>query len=499
MVAHSRYLAARLAAGVAVGALYFWIIGIGAVNQRFAWNSGLDAYYGLSNHAAVPRDLGVEGYYDLLARAFVGGHLRLPMEPAPQLLALSNPWSDQINRPYRMLDTALYKSHYYLYHGATPVLLLFAPWYLITGHDFPENFAAFLLALGGYLFSAALFIRVLSSISIQPPFGLRILLLLALGIGQSVPFLLHRAIVYEVAIACGYLCLSSGFYFVFRLLTASQRSGWWGALAGISFGLAIGCRPHLGLAAAVVLVLLLLTPDPKPGDSNKTTGVRRFFRRDVLTFAIPVTLCGLAVAAYNYTRFDNPFEFGTRYLLGADAYRNFHMSAGNLARGLYYLLIWPPDLVPEFPFVRLTLRHPGVALNHVLVSGYFLEPIAGILSLCPLILLTPVLCLKWETWKRGRAAFGILVAMFVSAACTILVIASVPFVSHRYEVDFAPYLLFVACVVAAAGLQILRRKATRMIATTGVAILLLYSIAANLALGSRGHMTSLFSRTRTPT
>jgi hypothetical protein len=480
---NARYLAARLAAGLAVGALYFWIIGIGAVSQRFAWNSGLDAYYGLSNHAVARVDPGVEGYYDLLARAFVGGQLRLPVEPAPELLALSDPWSDQTNRAFRLLDTALYKRHYYLYHGATPVLLLFAPWYLITGHDFPENFAAFLLSLGGYLFVAALFSRVLSSLSIRLPAGLYFLFLLALGVGQSVPFLLHRAKVYEVAIACGYFCLSSGFYFVFRLLTASEDSrrwGWWAASAGISFGLAIGCRPHLGLAAAAVLVLLLLIPNPR------SKGLRRFFRGDVLAFAIPVTLCGLAVAAYNYVRFDNPFEFGTRYLLGADAYRNFHLSAVNLARGLYYLLIWPPDVVPEFPFVRLTLRHPGVALNHVLLSGYFLEPIAGILSLCPLILFTPALGLKWEIWKRGRAAFGILAAMFVSAACAILVIASVPFVSHRYEVDFAPYLLFVACVVAAAGLHLLQRKAVRMIATTGVVIVLLYCIAANLALGIQG-------------
>ena len=46
----------------------------------------------------------------------------------------------------------LYKQRYYLYHGAAPALLLFAPWYLLTGHDLPENFAAFLLALGGYSF-----------------------------------------------------------------------------------------------------------------------------------------------------------------------------------------------------------------------------------------------------------------------------------------------------------------------------------------------------------
>jgi hypothetical protein len=76
--------------------------------------------------------------------------------------------------------------------------------------------------------------------------------------------------------------------------------------------------------------------------------------------------------------------------------------------------------------------------------------------------------------------------MFVSAACAILVIASVPFVSHRYEVDFAPYLLFVACVAAAAALQMSRRQPVRIMATTGVVILLLYGTTANLALGIQG-------------
>ena len=76
--------------------------------------------------------------------------------------------------------------------------------------------------------------------------------------------------------------------------------------------------------------------------------------------------------------------------------------------------------------------------------------------------------------------------MFVSSAASILAIASVPFSSHRYEVDFAPYLLLIACVVAGAGLQTLRSKAVRRIATTGVVILLLYSITANLALAIQG-------------
>jgi hypothetical protein len=477
---NARYRAARIATGLAIAALYFWIIGIGAVDKRFAWDSGIDTYYGLPNQTAVPGSDAVNGYYDLLGRAFANGKLRLPVEPSPKLLALADPWSDRINKPYRLLDAVLYKGHYYLYHGATPALLLFTTWYLITRHDLPENFAAFLLSLGGYLFLSELFTRALSSLSIRLPLSVYTLFLVALGVGQSVPFLLHRVKVYEVAIACGYFCLSAGFYFIFRRLSASGRPALWAALSGMSFGLAIGSRPHLGVAAVSVFFLLLLLPDPL------TSLARRFVRRDVVAFTVPVILCALGIAAYNYARFDNPLEFGTRYLLGGDSYRNFRLSTANLVRGLYYVLVCPPDLVPEFPFIRLALREPFNSLTKGLPPGYFLEPICGVLSLCPLTLLAPMMLICRELCTSHRVVFRFLAAMFVSAAGSILVLAVVPFSSQRFEVDFLPFLLLIALVVAGVLLNILRRSAIRIVATTGVATTLLYCITANLALGIQG-------------
>src|SRR6476661_6932139 len=82
------------------------------------------------------RDL--DGPYDLLGRAFLSGHLHLPIEPRPELLALKDPWDSRFNIPYRVLDLVLYNRHYYLYHGAAPALLFFTPWRLLTRHDLPE-------------------------------------------------------------------------------------------------------------------------------------------------------------------------------------------------------------------------------------------------------------------------------------------------------------------------------------------------------------------------
>ncbi len=444
------------------GALYFWIIGIGAEHQRFA----------LQDHSVVSGSNNVDGYYDLLGRAFAHGHLRLPIEPSPALLALPDPWSDRMNRPYRILDAVLYKRHYYLYHGATPALLLFTPFYLITRHDLPENFAAFLFALGGYLFLSALFARALAALSIRLPVSLYALFLTALGVAQSTPFLLHRVKVYEVAIACGYFCLSAGFYFTFRLRTDSRRSLLWAALAGLSFGLAIGARPHLGIASVAVLVLLILQG--------------RVFRKHVLAFLAPVIFCGLAILAYNYARFDKPLEFGTRYLMGNDAYRNFHLSTSNFERGAYYLLVCPPEIVPEFPFVRLALGDPLDSFTRDSTAAYFLEPIGGVLSACPILLVIFSLPLWRELWNTHRAVFGLLAAMLATVAGAVLVLVSVPFSSQRYDVDFLPYLLFVACVIASIVLTTIRRKSLRIVVTIGLTAMLLYSVTANLALGIQG-------------
>jgi hypothetical protein len=462
--------AAWWAALLIVGAFYFWIIGIGAEPRRFAWDSGLDKYYGLPSPAIARGSWGINGYYDLLGRSFASGHLYLPVKPQPELLALANPQDNSVNGPYKLLDTVLYKQRYYLYHGAAPALLLFAPWYLFARHDLPENFAAFLFALGGYVFLSLLFLRILAFVSHRIPVALLTLCLLALGIGQSAPFLLHRVKVYEVAIACGYFCVSAGFYFLFQSLTASHRRALWAALSGLFFSLAIGCRPHLGLAAVAAFVLVLLV---------------RFHRKDVVAFAVPVIACGLAIAAYNYARFGDPVEFGLRYQLADTPYQNIRLSAVNVVPGLYYLLLCPPDFVPEFPFIRLAWREPFDSLTNTLPSRYFLEPTGGLLGLCPIALIAILTPLCRKRFGGGRGIFAFIVTMLAFAVGCLLFVATTGLTSQRFEVDFQPFLVFVACVVACELVGHLQNR-IRLAATAALAAVLVYSIGANAALALQG-------------
>ena len=461
---------AWLAAFLIVGAFYFWIIGIGAEPNRFAWNSGLDKYYGLPSPAIAKGSWDINGYYDLLGRAFAGGHLYLPIHPQPELLALSNPQDNRFNQPYKLLDVVLYQRRYYLYHGPTPALLLFAPWYLITRHDLPENFATFAFALGGYCFLSIVFLRILGFLSRPVPTALKTLCLLALGVGQSVPFLLHRVKVYEVAIASGYFCLSAGFYFLFRCLTDVHRRVLWSILSGLAFGLAIGSRPHLGLAAACAFVLLL---------------VKRFGRRDVLAFALPVVVCCLALAAYNYARFGDPLEFGLRYQLAESSYQDIRLSSANVIPGLYYLFLCPPDLVPEFPFFRLAWREPFDSSVTLLPTRYFLEPTGGLLGLCPIAVIALLTPFCWKRFGGDRDIFAFLSTVLVFAVACALFIATTGLMSQRFEVDFEPFVVLIACAVACELLGVFRDRG-RLLASAALVVLLVYTLVANTALALQG-------------
>jgi hypothetical protein len=176
------------------------------------------------------------------------------------------------------------------------VVALFLPWRLLTGGDLPENYASFLLCFGRYLFSCGTLLAMLRMTGRAPGIWWCAFLLLALGLCQSVPFLLNRTWVYEIAIAGGYCFVSAALWFLLRALETENR--WWLGASGLACGFAVGSRPHLGLFATAFGVLVLLR-----------------MRRGLMAFAAPLLLAGLAICSYNYSRFWHPLEFGVRYLL----------------------------------------------------------------------------------------------------------------------------------------------------------------------------------------
>jgi hypothetical protein len=424
----------------AVGVYYLWAVRA-ATGAHFLWRN----------------DLG--GYYNYLARGFAARHLYVPIEPSPVLLGMANPWDPAIDDSYKMQDMALYHRHYYLYFGVAPAALLFWPWRLATGDDLPESFALFLLCLAGFLFSSATLLHLLDLANVRPGGPLLALLVFALGICQSVPYLLNRPAVYEIAIASGY-CFLSVAIFCLAHGAASRRSAFWMAASGLLFGLAMASRPHLALAALMSALFL--------------GRLRGFRSRPMVAFGLAFALICAAVGIYNQQRFGNPLEFGFRYQLAGPGQNQIDLAARNLIPGLYFMLLRPPDFSPVFPWVHLISRHSYEVLEN-LPPRYFYEPTAGALWTAPFLLGAVLL----------RQKPRILVAIAISAAAILLFLATTHLMTQRYEVDFLP----LGCLASLAGIAIYRARASynvRRVMTLHLIVAIGYSATANLALGFAG-------------
>jgi hypothetical protein len=443
MTARTAQRLALAAVALAVGYYYLWQAR--AATGPFAWRGDKNGFYGL------------------LARGFLSGHLYVPIQPKPELLALPNPWDPRVEDSLKWQDMVLYNGRYYLYFGAAPAVLLFVPWRAITGNDLPENFAACILLYGGFLFLSGAVLRVLGLACARPPVWLVPFLFLALGVCHSGPFLLNRAAVYEIAIASGFFFVAGGLFFLARGVGPGARP-WNLAASGVMFGLAVASRPHLVLAGALALAGL-------------TVYSLRRSSRAFMAFAVAWTAIGAGIALYNYQRFGNPLEFGFRYQLAGPGQNRVDIAARNLVPGVYYMLLARPEFGPVFPWMRMVYRHHPFdsAERFPLPPDYFLEPTVGALWLAPLILAA----LAGVRGAKHVAETRLIVRTAMAGGlAALLFLITTHLMTQRYEVDFLPLLVF----SAVAALALSSRKAVGVAAC----VLIGYSTLANLAIALAG-------------
>jgi hypothetical protein len=366
----------------------------------------------------------------------------------------------------------LYRGKYYLYFGAAPAVLLFAPWRVLSGHDMPQNFAAFLLAFGGFLFSAFSLLQVLRLAGVRPRLWLLAFLVLGIAFSQSVPFLLNRVAVYEIAIVGGYFCVSAAVFFLARALPLRDHSWRWMAASGLAFGAAVACRPHLLLAGVVALAVLAV----------------RSRGRAVAAFAAAWMFAGGLIAIYNYQRFGSPVEFGFRYQLAGPGQNRIELAPRNWEPGLYFTLLDPPEFSHVFPWLRMVRRFPfDSADRHPLPPEYFVEPSVGALWLTPFLLAALWVPSRKRLLRAAPAADAadaqtVIWICALSAVAVWFFLISTHLSSHRYEVDFFPLAAFAALAV----LGIRAASSRRIWAGAALAAVISYSVLANLALAVAG-------------
>jgi len=125
-------------------------------------------------------------------------------------------------------------------------------------------------------------------------------------------------------------------------------------LAGIFVALGFATRPPW-----LVLPLFLFEAVRVVGgrDGLRDPKSRRALLSSLLKFAAPIAVGGAALAVYNYARFQNPFEFGHRFMPVQWQDRMFRFGLFNyhfLSRNLAAALVLLPRIMIRYPYVQVS-------------------------------------------------------------------------------------------------------------------------------------------------
>lgn len=373
-----------------------------------------------------------------LVDAFESGQVELKDKPGSDLLSMENPydWSARVEQNVNpKWDHVMYNGKYYSYYGVGPVILLYLPYHLITGHYLASLPGVVLFNTLALIFLGMTFYQLMKRLFKDLPLSMYTAALIMIYASCGVWYCTVMANFYEIAQSSGFCFTVLGAYF---LVTANVIGSdkepikpLHAALSSLFLAIAVTCRPTTAIWCVVAVVFIVAgVMKLRRGKSERSAYVKY-----LCAALIPFVVIGGAQMLYNHARFGSFTDFGIAYSLTINDFTHTEFHTQLSAIGFFDYLLAPPSFTGEFPYVQSTLSKLGV-------NGYYFEATnngAGLFyrALPMFFLFGAPFALKYvEKEKRTRTAILFSAVAFVAP---FIIIASIWESGYgtRYMMDFA--------------------------------------------------------------
>lgn len=328
--------------------------------------------------------------YQQLAQSFSEGQLYLEKEPPEYLAEMENPY-DTTERSHQAAlsgenyywDAAYFDGHYYVYFGVLPVLLLYLPYYLLTGNSLPNIVAIqvflSLFVLGAFLLIGQV-IRAYFRKNRIPYLSYLILSLIFVNASGAV-FIAKRPDFYSVPIISALAFTVLGLYFWLKAKGEERVHIGYGGLGSLCMALVAACRPQLLLVSSMAVVIFWSSV------FHQRTLFSKKGWKSTVALCLPYVLVAMGIMWYNNARFGSPFDFGANYNLTTNDMTGRGYRVERVGLSLFTYFFQPPNITAAFPFVNATTIHTnylGTTITEPMFGGIFaVIPLLWILFLLP--------------------------------------------------------------------------------------------------------------------
>lgn len=268
-------------------------------------------------------------------------------------------------------DTSIYDNKLYLYFGITPIILFYAPFYLIT-HFFISDqivyvFVSILIFILQLLILKKFLLYLIQTNILKSNINkyFTITTLIILSLCNGIPLTYISITIHSIAILTSIFCQLVAIYLCLLLKNNFSKSKMF--LIGMFLALSIGSRPSSIIILLLIFVFILYM-----------FNIKKYWKQYVFFF-IPIVFYAIVLALYNYLRFDSVFDFGYTYqfspIYQKGVAQNMNHSFTDFVRHVFLNFFH----LPTFTF----LNPLCVFKNYDKVS-YF-EPMIGSVIICPII------------------------------------------------------------------------------------------------------------------
>lgn len=364
--------------------------------------------------------------YELMAEALLDGRLHIEYGDEEELLALENPYDPDLRVEKGVKyhwDHAFYNGKYYMYFGIVPVLLVFLPYRILTGHSLTTYHGTQLFALAAIAGLFLLFWMLCKRFFKKMPLSIYLFLSVTFSV-ICLWYAMAEPALYCTATISGVAFQIWSIYFFVRAVwveTKENRQILFAGLGSLCGALVFGCRPPIGLANVLVIPCLITFLKGRKF-SWKLLG-------KLVLAALPYVIVAVGLMLYNYVRFEDPLEFGQAYQITVADQTAYDMRFTKkkllmIINGTSDMFLEKMNVVSTFPY----LFHGGILLKYPI----FLCALGALKS-----------CVRCQLRKEKMTGWMITVALAVFLVTAVDCVWA-PYIVPRYAVDLF-FLLAIGC------------------------------------------------------